>query len=76
MLTRRLITSFPAKAIRDLRPAAAERRAGIQQTPQFYGIPVFAGMTGRHQKDTLFNHHFNIFPKVSLNFRFKKLCLS
>ncbi|CAB1060198.1 hypothetical protein D1BOALGB6SA_4963 [Olavius sp. associated proteobacterium Delta 1] len=27
-------------------PAAAKRRAGIQQKPRYYWIPTFAGMTG------------------------------
>jgi hypothetical protein len=33
-------------AIHYVIPAAAKRRAGIQQMPQFYWIPAFAGMTG------------------------------
>ena len=28
-------------------PAAAKRRAGIQQKHRYYWIPAFAGMTGR-----------------------------
>ena len=31
----------------------------IQQMPQFYWIPAFAGMTGGLRKDTLFNRRFN-----------------
>jgi hypothetical protein len=39
-------------AINYVIPAAAKRRAGIQQMPQFYGIPALAGLTGGYRKDT------------------------
>ena len=50
---------IPRKRHRDLRPAVAERRAGIQKRPCDYWIPAFARMTGRWISVTLFNCQVN-----------------
>jgi hypothetical protein len=53
---------YVSPAIKYVIPAAAKRRAGIQQKLRYYWIPAFARMTGWSLKVVLFNRQMNFVP--------------